>query len=61
MARCGCIGCDKVFGSLWAFDKHRTGKFDFDTRRCLTAEELKKLGFTKKDGVWRTAPNGLQR
>jgi len=38
-----CRSCGKDFGSMWAFDLHRTGKPG--NRRCLTDKEMELKGF----------------
>jgi hypothetical protein len=47
-------GCCKSFRSLTGFDKHRTGPFEPDERRCMTAEELTAKGWSVDDNnTWR--------
>lgn len=53
-------GCCETFASNHAFDRHRTGKYDPPSRRCLTVQELEAKGWTRtgKYNAWRTpAPN----
>ena len=48
-----CTGCDLLFNSSFAFDKHRTGKHGI-YRRCLSVAEMEELGmFVGADGFWR--------
>jgi hypothetical protein len=57
-----CSGCGEDFGSVSAFDAHRTGRFDVtfpenleEGRRCLDTEELAAKGWRQdKHGRWRT-------
>lgn len=67
-----CRACKQDFGSVSAFDKHRTGTHaytfpeglhreppDYDGRRCLETHELQAAGWTTgKDGRWRTPGAG---
>lgn len=47
-----CPTCSKLFNSLWAFDKHRTGTIGID-RRCMTAAEMQSTGMVlRADGFW---------
>jgi len=49
----GYGGCCQSFGSMSAFDKHRTGKPS--SRRCLTTAEMAAKGWHVDDhGAWRT-------
>lgn len=58
MARCECTACGKFFKSLSGFDSHRVGAYSFEkTRRCLTPEELSKLGFIRKENIWQNGEN----
>jgi hypothetical protein len=48
-----CTGCDELFNSTHAFEKHRVGEHGI-SRRCLTIEEMKeKKMFCGQDGFWR--------
>lgn len=47
-----CSGCKVFFNSLYAFDKHRTGKHGID-RRCMTEDEMRAAGMsTNALGYW---------
>jgi uncharacterized C2H2 Zn-finger protein len=49
-----CPTCDKLFKSVKAFDKHRTGEYGVN-RRCLTEEEMLAKGMSKnRRGFWIT-------
>jgi hypothetical protein len=52
-----CGGCGQQFGGLSTFDRHRVGKFTGEHthygRRCLTAEELRTLGYELRADIWR--------
>ena len=50
-----CVKCGLNFRSVSAFDEHRVGNFkNFGAnRRCLTPEELNKIGMVEIDGAWR--------
>ena len=51
----GYGGCCKSFTSLSGFDKHRTGRYEPDERRCRTSDELLAKGWTVDDNnTWRT-------
>lgn len=52
-----CPGCNELFNSSFAFDKHRTGKFgqkpEDGGRRCMTVPEMQACGMAKnKAGFW---------
>jgi hypothetical protein len=48
-----CPTCFEVFNSTYAFDKHRVGSFENNTRRCLTEDEMKAIGMaTNKRDRW---------
>jgi hypothetical protein len=57
-----CRACRQDFGSVSAFDNHRTGKHGYpwspeheDGRRCLETGELEAKGWRQdKQGRWRT-------
>ena len=42
--RCQCAACGEYFNSVGAFEKHRTGSHQKDSRRCLKADEMEKAG-----------------
>jgi len=47
-----CPGCAKYFNSVYAFDKHRTGRHGID-RRCRTEEEMLDVGMSVNPrGFW---------
>jgi hypothetical protein len=54
-----CAGCEKLFNSTAAFDKHRIGEFGKD-RRCATEQEMeqKKMAVNAA-GYWVTALNPM--
>lgn len=65
-----CGKCDRVFGGITAFERHRTGTFGdpTDPRRCRTRAEMRSLRLTQAaDGCWsmpaptatRKAPEGV--
>ncbi len=48
-----CCGCSRDFTSVAAFDRHRTGRYMPDTRRCLTEQEMSERGLERKpSGQW---------
>lgn len=48
-----CAGCDELFNSTHAFEKHRTGEHGKD-RRCMTRDEMLARGMVLgADGFWR--------
>jgi hypothetical protein len=50
-----CRSCNRDFGSLKAFDRHRVGLHG-DGRRCLAEEELRAAGFIQNGrGRWSLA------
>ena len=52
-----CPTCGSLFNSTYAFDKHRTGSYAEDNRRCMTAAEMRANGMAKNQaGFWTTAP-----
>ena len=52
--RCRFTACGLAFTSTNAFDKHRTGTFAPNERRCRTEAELRARGFEPNDlGYWR--------
>lgn len=51
-----CTGCDEVFNSTSAFEKHRTGKHGVD-RRCRSPEEMLAIGMAQgSHGYWVGSP-----
>lgn len=49
-----CPGCSEYFNSTAAFDKHRTGDHNKQTRRCLSPDEMTSKGMRKgADSFWR--------
>jgi len=52
--RCECCACHEYFNKNVTFEAHRVGSFGAkNTRRCLTIEEMKRMGFTKtQDDYW---------
>ena len=59
-----CAACEEYFNSNHAFDKHRIGSFEPDTRRCLTVAEMEAMNFRKtKDDFWLSpiAPKDRER
>lgn len=58
-ATCECTACGELFRSLAGFDKHRVfdnpAVEDWDTRRCMTAEEMREAGMSlNSKGQWIT-------
>lgn len=50
---CSAPGCHQTFTGTRAGDKHRTGDYFPDTRRCLSAEEMVEAGFRRnRHGHW---------
>lgn len=47
-----CPVCHRTFSGDWAGDRHRVGEWDDGTRRCLTDEEMTKLGLESRAGTW---------
>ena len=48
-----CPTCQEYFNSSTAFDQHRVGSFEPDTRRCLTVAEMQVKNFGKtNDDFW---------
>jgi hypothetical protein len=64
-----CRACGHDFGSLRAFDMHRTGKHAYswslerpDGRRCLTAWEMVERGLFKNSaGRWSNSDLAFRR
>ena len=44
---CRCAACGEYFQHPNAFEKHRVGTYQPDTRRCLTAAEMDAQGFER--------------
>lgn len=55
-----CPTCSELFNSTTAFDKHRTGAYEPDERRCLSVAEMQARGFTRPDGYWRSPASKQQ-
>lgn len=61
--RCECPTCLEQFGSVRAFDRHRTGSYASPgtfqhQRRCLTVPEMQAAGWSQNPkGQW-LAPDG---
>jgi hypothetical protein len=54
-----CIACSKVFTTVANFDKHRVGPHTKGQRRCLSEDELERIGMVKDHrGVWKLAARG---
>jgi hypothetical protein len=52
-----CAACHQSFRSLGGFDKHRTGRYQPNERRCLTPDEMTARGWVQGDsGMWRMPP-----
>src|SRR5262249_47617050 len=52
-----CPSCGALFNSTYAFDKHRTGSYAEDNRRCMTAAEMQAIGMAKNQmEFWTSAP-----
>lgn len=49
--KCKCSVCGKYFNSTYAFDKHRTGPYGWNTRRCYSTIEMEEIGMVDK-GYW---------
>ena len=47
-----CPTCGLYFKSNAAFDKHRTGRIDNGTRRCMTEVEMHAAGMGINAGGW---------
>lgn len=50
--RAECRACTLFFNSTRSFDRHRTGTYRPNTRRCLTIDEMMAKGFTKNAKGW---------
>ena len=56
--QCKCQKCGLYFTSASAFDKHRTGEYQPDERRCMSTEEMADKGMVLNDrGYWAGASN----
>jgi hypothetical protein len=52
-----CPTCHEYFNSNGAFDKHRTGSYAKNERRCLTVAEMVDKGMGKNAaGFWIEKP-----
>ena len=48
-----CPTCQELFNSTGVFDRHRTGTYTPNTRRCLTVSEMTAKGMLKNNnGYW---------
>jgi hypothetical protein len=48
-----CPTCSEYFNSTYAFDKHRVGSYEPNTRRCLETPEMELKGMVKNSsGFW---------
>lgn len=48
-----CTACHATFSGTTAGDKHREGDYFPDTRRCLSADEMRAKGMARNGrGVW---------
>ncbi len=45
-------GCCGTYYGMGAWDRHRTGAYGSDERRCLAAEELRDKGMWQDDNGW---------
>jgi len=55
--QCKCK-CGLHFTSVHAFDKHRTGTYQPNERRCMTTEEMLEAGMVlNRHGYWVSAKN----
>lgn len=53
-----CPSCKLYFNSTAAFDRHRSGTFTPNTRRCLTVTEMLEKGMAQNArGWWISAVN----
>lgn len=51
-----------MFRSERPFERHFTGCYDLNTRRCLTTTELQAKGYVQNArGVWQFAPKAFDR
>ncbi len=49
-----CPGCGQYFNSTHAFDKHRVGEHQKNSRTCLSTLQMTEKGmFVGHDGFWR--------
>ncbi len=56
-ARCQCGVCGLYFTHASSFSKHRVGLLGTRSRRCLTEEEMKAVGFVLQvAGYWAFSP-----
>lgn len=49
---CECTGCGLFFSGMTAFDKHRIGSYQPNTRRCMNASEMLGAGLVLRNDVW---------
>jgi hypothetical protein len=61
-ARCQCRSCEQQFNSSYAFERHRTGRYDIAAPRfgrgCLTEAEMIDNGMARnRDGFWISSPS----
>lgn len=47
-----CTACGLFFSSVSAFDRHRTGTYQPNTRRCMCASEMLAAGLILRNDVW---------
>lgn len=54
-----CTVCHETFTGTSAGDKHRTGTYWPDERRCLSVDEMAAKGMTRnRNGHWTTGGDG---
>ena len=47
-----CPSCGEMFRSIFAFDKHRTGRIGVN-RRCMSVVEMQHCGMSiNENGLW---------
>jgi hypothetical protein len=54
--RSECAACGVVFAGVRAFDAHRVGSYQSNTRHCLTASEMRAQGMTLDARGWWMLP-----
>ena len=55
--KCTCRKCGLVFGGIVSFDMHRVGSHSKNERRCLSDEEMLRVGLRiGSKGVWMRNP-----
>jgi len=47
-----CGGCCGTYYGMGAWDRHRTGTYTPDERRCRSADEMRALGMWTDDNGW---------